>query len=153
LIESRYIIGIMSCNYSFFNVIFWLLVDLAVTASIWMIWMLLFMIIAGSPNSFFDELKNAVLLLNVRQSSTPSYGIFFYTTFFTSIWVWLYAITGLVFKTFEYLGIGLSGFKNIFNLKAKPLRSMGIMAIIIITIIFASMPFFLEGRNAAAPSK
>ena len=64
-------------------------------------------------------------------------GTYFYTTFFTSIWVWIYALSGFTVK----LAAKLNWLKGILDIDKKPLRSMAMVSILIVTIIFVVVPF------------
>jgi len=67
--------------------------------------------------------------------------IFFYTTFFTSIWLWIYALSGFSVKLAQKLNISLTWFKGKFDIDKKPLRSMALVSMLIVTIIFVVVPF------------
>jgi len=71
----------------------------------------------------------------------PFFGIYFYSTFFTSVWLWIYAISGFIVKLAQKLNIGLTWFKGKFDINQKPLRSMALVSIMIVTIIFVVVPF------------
>ena len=68
-------------------------------------------------------------------------GCLFYSTFFTSIWLWIYALSGFTVKLAQKLNIGLTWFKGKFDIDKKPLRSMALVSIMIVTIIFVVVPF------------
>ncbi|MBI4378601.1 MAG: hypothetical protein HY578_05830 [Nitrospinae bacterium] len=66
----------------------------------------------------------------------PSPGIWFYSTFFTSVWAWLYALASFFVKLGEQLNIGLKWFRGVFDIENKPLRSLGMIAILLITLLY-----------------
>ena len=80
--------------------------------------------------------------LSLTGSGDLSFGIFFYSTFFTSAWIWLYALSGLALKTAQHIGLGINCLKNILDIENKPIRSMGIVTIVLVSLLFLVIPFF-----------
>jgi len=68
------------------------------------------------------------------------WGIFFYSAFFTSVWLWLYALAGGLVKFGHYADIGIRGFKKTFDVENKPLRSLGFVSNVAITLVYVVMP-------------
>lgn len=70
--------------------------------------------------------------------------IFLYSTFFTSVWVLLYASSTIMIKatlSFKYVN---NIFVRHWDIDGKPVKYIGLMSIIIVTIIFAiGAPFIL----------
>lgn len=64
-------------------------------------------------------------------------GIFFYSTFFTSVWVWLYALSGVLLKVLYSVKLGMGLSSRIFEVETAPLRSLGMVSNLIITFLFA----------------
>lgn len=64
-----------------------------------------------------------------------------YSTFVPSFWIWLFLIGGFVIKVLNKLSIGLNKLKLIFNLEEKPLRSIGFICMVLVTIAFIVLPF------------
>jgi len=81
------------------------------------------------------------LPLTTDMVGEPSPGIWLYSTFFTSIWAWLYAISGFLAKLGEKLFIGFKWFKRTFDIDHHPLSSMGIIAIIVVFLVYLIVPF------------
>ena len=78
--------------------------------------------------------------LSVEQLGLFSLGIFFYSTFFTSVWVCLYALSGFAVKVAGNLGIGMSRLSGVLDIEKKPLRSMGFLSIALISLLFLVLP-------------
>jgi hypothetical protein len=73
-----------------------------------------------------------------------SWGIFFYSTYFTSVWVWLYVLSGFVVILGRYLGLGFGFLKRIFDIDNKPIRSLGYVSILLVTVVYlVAAPFVL----------
>ena len=58
------------------------------------------------------------------------FGIFFYSTFFTSVWVWLYALSGFAVSGLAKTQRGLNFLRNTLDFENKPLKSMGFVSMI-----------------------
>ena len=63
-------------------------------------------------------------------------GIFFYSTFFTSIWLWLFGLSQLVFTVAGRTGPLLRFVKYVLPIDEKPFRSLGIIAGLIATLAY-----------------
>lgn len=149
LLESRHIIRWMSRRRSIVRIFALLAVDLLISAAIisvaFFYWLAPILFKSGDPvfNSFLSVLLH-LLLLSSLSEGLPSFGICFYSTFFTSVWVWVYALSGLVVRLGQYLGISLRGLKMILDLDKKPLRSMGLVAMLLVTLLYlVAAPFLL----------
>ncbi len=86
---------------------------------------------------FWNEssiLPSGILLLTLLP-------IFLYSTFFTSVWVWLYFGSSMIVKLLRFIGLSINRIGFVFDVDEKPLRSLGFVCIIGITIIFIIIPF------------
>jgi len=168
LLESRYVIRWMSKARSRFSIRAGLAIDCAASAvlalaSYWINFNILFgflnllLITAISitgfhpcpncpPPWFTDPLDflmrlpsfiGGILSLARGTNALPDLAIFFYSTFFTSVWVWLYAFSGLVVRMGRYFGLGL----GLIDVENKPLRSLGLISIILVTLLYFVLPF------------
>ena len=74
---------------------------------------------------------------------------FFYATFFTSFWVWLFAVTGPTVRAMEGLLSGFTRLRGILDVEEKPGRSLGLAAVILVTALYAlAVPVLLLLRPA-----
>jgi hypothetical protein len=63
-----------------------------------------------------------------------------YSTYFTSIWIWLYAVSGFLMKGARILGLGLDTLRMRFlNVSEKPFMSIGFAANCLITGIYVAV--------------
>ncbi len=74
-------------------------------------------------------------------SNQANMGVWFYSTFFTSVWVYLYVISGLIVKAGSFIEILGSFIRKIFDIDNKPLRSMGYVCMVLVSLIFLIVPF------------
>lgn len=64
-----------------------------------------------------------------NEINDPPLGIYFYATFFTSFWFWLYTLSVILISIFNKLILPL-------DTKNKPIRSIGVVSNIIISFLF-----------------
>ena len=154
LLESRYIIRRMStAQHSTGRILSLLALDFVLTVSIFFATPFLFFFVNSYASGdtaadalevytgFIAEILEYGVFLKSPYDSL-SFGIFFYTTFFTSVWVWLYAISGLVVKLAGYLGIGFSRLKWFLDIENKPLHSLGVISMLLVTMIYLGVGFY-----------
>ena len=73
------------------------------------------------------------------RSFSPPYGVFFYTTFFTSLWLWLHVITGLVMRTaHKFLGPD-SAIMALFAFKQHPLWAQGAVCAFLCGVVYVAI--------------
>jgi hypothetical protein len=54
----------------------------------------------------------------------------------TSIWLWLYVISGALLKTARSFDIGLDWVSRYFNIEKKPLQSIGLVAGVFVAVAY-----------------
>lgn len=152
LLETRYIIRWIGKKYSISRATILLLFDLLLTGIIWLIWSdlivtVLYFCFKGELPWYFVRFLLvsfwAVLRWLFFGSIVPRDDIYwilaktmFYSAFFTSAWVWLYVSSGIVVKLVNRIGIGLRMFTSILNIREHPIMSLGLIACVLITILF-----------------
>ena len=154
LLETRYIIGKLRNINSTTKTIVFLIVDIVATAFIFFlgvaIGVSLITILAGeSLEEYLFTLSSIKSLLwygfvmnvNTVDNDNLNMGVWFYSTFFTSVWIYLYIISGLIVKAGSFIGILASCIRKIFDIDKKPLRSMGYVCIAFVSLIFLIVPF------------
>ena len=152
LVETRMVIGEIQKYNSKKSIVFFCIFDFFLTSAIYFLYLeiflqsITFMGISGSINEF--------LTLHGIHGSNPFHGIFFLTaglgllsTYLTSIWVWVYSVTGGVFKLISYVGTPLFFLKNrVLDIEKYPFRAMGILSTLIFSFLYmfviATMVFF-----------
>ena len=70
--------------------------------------------------------------------------VFFYPAFFTSIWLWLYATSGLILKTLRRIDIGFSWYNRNFDIENRPLQSISPVFGLLAVAMFLSIVFLLK---------
>ena len=64
------------------------------------------------------------------------FGVFFYSTFFTSIWAWLFAGAGVAVRFTDWLHRWFGFLKNVLDVEKYPLRIMGLMATLLSIVAY-----------------
>ena len=63
-------------------------------------------------------------------------GIWLFSAFFTSIWLWLYAGSGFLLKAARRFDIGFEWFNRKFDIEKKPLQSIGLVAGALVAVAY-----------------
>lgn len=160
LLESRYMIKIMSNKKSNTTILILLLVDLIITGIIFLFFMfsgmnfLLFLTI----NDYYNYIENegfldhfislsssnfkAVIRFRPTTVGTIPDSIWFISTYFTSVWVWLYILTGFIMRSGRAFDIAVKVVKEYLNLEQAPLRTIGFLSVILVTVVYlVALPF------------
>lgn len=163
LLESRYVIKWLSKKDSLPVVVMLLIVDFIITAFIWQVWFAIIVVthmhivlnvlgLGSEPFPFWEVFSGTVaawikyfwligsyfLLVpfDQRDASTVFTSAMFYSTFFTSVWVWLYVCSGLTVRFINRVGRGLGIFAGFLDIEDKPILCIGFFACFVITILF-----------------
>lgn len=128
LLKSRLLIRIMG-NATALVVAFLILLDFAVALSIAIGGYLLYDYAFISAQHRIDDLRilHVVPTLKSRHGMAPLSAIL-YPAFFTTVWVTLYGLSGLLLKFTKRIGGWLSWFNKCFDIENKPLQSIGLIA-------------------------
>ena len=147
LLETRYLLKIMRNRQSFLLTIALLLIDVFATMFIFVFVgilpiLLLFFGFFGesgvipSPELFLKSLTPGGSLFDDLVLGTP-FSTFFYSTFFTSFWIWLYVSSGLILKIVTIPAKGLAFLQRHLNIDEMPIRAMGFTLLLLITLGYA----------------
>ena len=149
LLETRWVISRMNVTGAIGG---FLALDLVATAFVSLIPWLVFLVLLGPIplNRFFSEFivgaltfEGMMILATAPPEAQPlPTGIWFYSAFFTSVWVWLYALAGVAVRLGGRAAAWMDRLKSVMDVKEKPFRSMGLAAMVIVTVVFlAALPF------------
>jgi len=156
LLETRCLIQWMRGYDSFLAILAFLVMDIVATTAIFIIGLSLhqLLLLGAEPMSILvniSDIQRYLEKLTTMTSSTvkleghlafsPPLGIWFYSTFFTSIWIWVFALAGLFFKIARFFGGGVMHLGRVIDIEKKPLRSMGFVSIVLVSLLFLVFPF------------
>ena len=145
LLESRQVIKWMTGTRSVNATLALLFFDLIATGAIFLIPISTIWFIGSFSSEEIRQFVSSMITLSFGFSiDNPPAGIFFYSTFFTSAWVWLHCLSGLTIKLSKGFGALTASLKYLLDIDNKPFLSIGIVIIIMTTIIYISVsPFVL----------
>ena len=61
--------------------------------------------------------------------------------FFTSFWLWLYVASGFLLKAARLFDIGFQWFNSTFDIDKRPLQSMGVVAGVLVMLLWWGISF------------
>ena len=154
LLETRWAIGVLRRTQ---RVAVVLLVDAALTALIAVTFvataLLIFLIAArmaggADPNTSLGRmiasgvLSAATNITDARLGTGP--GVFFYSTFFTSAWLWIYAASLPIARILLKMNAGFGWLLRATDVKEQPFRSLGFVGVLVVSAVFTlGLPFVL----------
>lgn len=161
LLSTRFFINKMSNSTNKAVILFYLIIDFFVT---FLIFIVLFFTATTLYVSFFLKYQVAygsigqhsifklfgvadgivwkymkadiIEILSLNFSGAYPSKIFIFTTFLTSIWLWLYALSGFTIKAFNLSNKVFNFSRNHLDIENKPFRSLGVIAVVITTLGF-----------------
>ena len=151
LVETRVVLRWMSLKPSISRICALLVLDAVLTGVIFCIGAaLVFWVFFILENGSFSEAVGLLweILLPGFQLSTGStgdicFGIFFYSTYFTSVWVWFYALSGGAIRT---LGFGVDLMRKFLDIDNVPIRALGYVSSVIVILLFVVVFIFVGIR-------
>ena len=147
LLETRYVIKWMSMVRSLGVWLGFLCLDLLLTIGLFVgiYWVLVYPTISmGIPEFFrwFFEMNTSISMIEKGGQSIIT--IFFYSTFFTSFWVWLYALSCFIVRLASLADWSWKALTWSVDVENKPILSLGTISIVLITLgYFVVAPFVL----------
>lgn len=158
LFQSRFILKIMSNVDSVVHIFLYLILDLVLSTLIFLLCtVVLFMYgfykvmmvvkggwdIASYLGAWIDFFVRVMLPLETDKQLVIPYGIFYYSTLFTSVWVWLYVLSGMFLKFLKWFVLPIERISGFLDIDKKPIRCIGFVAILIVTLLYLIIPFIL----------
>ncbi len=155
LLESRFIIRKMSQTSSVQKWVLLLCLDFVLTIIVFIICSLSIMIpihIIKSDDASWSKMYDflitdmapATIYFSHEEPFLTLFGIFFYSTFFTSVWVWLYVLANIVVRLSRITDCSWGVLTYLVNIDDKPILSLGTISIVLITLGYlVAAPFVL----------
>lgn len=151
LMETRLILRFMANTPSTMRHILLLLADCGMTFFIALF--IPVFLLGGYGGSYVAYLMASLPLSVIGNAfgipDIPLQSIFFYTSFFTSIWIWLYSFSGIVVKFLARIKKAFDRIKLWFNIDERPVTFLGHIAILLTVSVFAFLlvrPEFTNGQ-------
>lgn len=148
LLETRIVIKWIGRSHSIIKSVGFLIGDLVATTLIftlpWMYIMVSSLLLdpGWSVGRTLDEflfqmLPEMVLSFPLREGASEL-GVYFYSTFFTSAWLWLFLFSGLLIKIASKIGGAFKTGLSLLNVEEQPIRSLGFVGIGVVSSAFAT---------------
>ena len=132
LLETRWLLGRFAKTHSFLGQLLLLLIDFIFTA-------LIILLAISAYSWIFNDGKIPSLIELVGLFSV--YAIFFYSTFLTSVWAWIYCLSTWFMRLFTRLGL-----KNVLDIKDHPVKQIALVGSLFVFLSgFVSGPAFSTG--------
>lgn len=162
LVESRWVLGRMSDSRSLVRKFAWLAVDIVATSAIvfgflWVSgWLLLPLVppehgyaVGCLTRESYDFARMVDIAIAGLTFSTPAgtlnydvSGIYIYSSFFTSFWVWLYLGSGLIVRAAQFIP-GLREFlRRACKVQDYPLRVLAVVSGLVALMLVSLPPLF-----------
>lgn len=156
LLESRFVIRWIARSSSNIRAFIFLVIDLIVTGfiallAIWVGLTFLIPLFFSIDMEFYLSIGYVwrtfwagLRFTNAANTIFPIssfWGVYIHSTLFTSMWVWLYVLSGLIVRLVRPAFGGINWFKRVFDIENKPLRSLGYVSVLFVTLIYFIAPF------------
>jgi hypothetical protein len=92
--------------------------------------------IPGSIGRSWAFLLDYVIPMNAASAGYPTVGLWFYATFLTSVWVLLYAASGILIRISGTIRFISTFLKRFCDVREKPILSLAVITISIITLLY-----------------
>jgi hypothetical protein len=90
-----------------------------------------------NPKVLLSAFQPSELVLSARMLTEPGVAsLWFFPAFFTSIWLWLYAGSGLLLRAARRFDVGFQWFNRRFDIERKPLQSIGLVAGVLVAVMW-----------------
>ena len=167
LLETRYLLNWIQQRPSLGLHVVILLVDVLITGFIFIASIIVFTLtvrlltigmdatlsdISVIPENFFKMIKTLVFIeeVGVGYSGISILSVFFYSTYFTSMWLWLYLLAGALSRLVVGGLATIQWTKRFVNIDEKPILSIGTMSILLVSLGFLLYaPFALDLLNTS----
>lgn len=137
LIETRWLLERFGKTQSFFKQLFLLLVDLLFTATI--IWFTISIVTL----MFFKASPSIAALVSLYSE----YAIFFYSTFLTSLWAWVYCLSTWFLRIFRHLRL-----RRFLDVRTKPDKQIALVGAFLVLAIVVLVTPSLKAEGPAKTS-
>jgi hypothetical protein len=139
LLKSRWGLGVIRRHPSLWWTLGILTLDVIATVYLTFVGFLLLMlaISPGEISEVFPIFIHPIRFLKGLIDASVKYQLWYvlFPTFFTIIWLWLYAASGFVLKAARRFDLGFEWFNRKFDIEKKPLQSIGLVAASLVALI------------------
>ena len=148
LLETRIIIKWMSRAHKSSRLAIFFVFDFIITGLIIIVALSILLLFIFWAESISDHEKvlrilGYSFLFRKAGPYTPyTFGIFIYSTYFTSVWIWLYVISGILVRGTASFGSLFKWLKKVLDIENQPFRSIGFVSMFVVSLGFLVALFF-----------
>ena len=135
LLETRWILH-KSAHVGIKKLIVLLVLDVIITGTIFACMATLLFMGLGSTSDFIESFSTGIRFRS-PMGDDISIGVFFYSTYFTSVWLYLLMAASITTKLLYSLGHTGNQVLALLKVEEKPFNSMGLLLIGLLTLAFA----------------
>ena len=139
LLETRWVLRIVA-HTNIKELIVLLVLDVLITGGIFFCGVLLILLmycVSSGDCITLVELPEVLSVFILFRGSEIPFGIFFYSTYFTSVWLYLFIAASIATKLLYSLGRTGNQVLALLKIEEKPFNSMGLLLIGLLTLAFA----------------
>lgn len=151
LLQTRYFLNFVSTVSNPLVILMFIFLDVIVTAIIFVVFGYLTLFVSilvlsplssislsdlFTPREWYSLLMNSYHNINVESTLGAALRTGFFSTFFTSCWLWIFLLSSSIFKLFSLMSKLLKFFQDVLNIEERPFSSLGFMMISIVTLIY-----------------
>lgn len=156
LLETRFVLGLMSRARSSSAIALFVVFDVIATfVLVTLGFLLLWLVMSLKTGDRIDEAIAVVYDYSREKSFLRHFffgdgvflrgkggltGVVVYSSYFTSVWIWLYLLSMLANRGIALLLQRFAWFLRWFDVRKKPIRTLGFMAVLIVSVAFAIPP-------------
>lgn len=138
LLETRIILTFLAKKTSYKWITILLIADFLFTGLVFFVGFSFCGLVLGTSD--FWGILTTGLVMDSPENINVSLGPFIYSTYATSIWLWLYVISGSVSKINMFGNLSIQKFKSIIDIDEKPIRSLGFISMLLVSICYLAIP-------------
>ena len=144
LLESRYLLGMLIRKQTLWMSCAFIIIDIFATIAIWIFLSLIFyplfvyILTNSSWIGVFEFLSNAMkdAIFDVNHVTVFIIKVTFFSTFFTSFWLWMYLISGLIIRLLKIFLKGKGKIIGFLDIENSPIISLGFISCLLVTVVF-----------------
>jgi hypothetical protein len=149
VMQTRYLLRSFIHNSTFTRQWLFLFLDFFLTSAVCYasILALLLLNIPSSSDSFLDMFYySPIALFDVisAKGALAWTAPFVYSTYLTSVWIWIYVLSGVVLRLIRKFNWTLGITRKFLNIEEKPLQSIGFISMLIVTVVYIIIPFLAD---------
>jgi hypothetical protein len=143
LIQTRYLLRWVAAVRTSTARLALILLDLGLTSALVLGVLYFVLTVFLTGDEFFSVGETFVRSLKFEVGSRAeddiSLGVFVYSTYFTSVWLWIFLVSGMLVRMISSTNFALRILRQVLDLEQKPLRSLGFVSMLLVTLAYCAI--------------